>query len=83
MKRIAAFPLWYFATLGTYFVLADLTTTPRALGFVVAAAVAALVTIDPLHLFWAQTTQDATSPANVAASSVARRESQAADQPRV
>ena len=52
IKRIAALPFWYFAAVGTYFVIADITNTPRMFGFVVGAAVALFVFADPAHLFW-------------------------------
>ena len=51
-KRIAAFALWYFAAVGIYFVIADLTETPRILGFLVGAGVAIFVAADPARLFW-------------------------------
>jgi hypothetical protein len=53
IKRIAALPLWYLATVSVYFALADLTGTPRVLGFLVGACVAIFVFADPAHLFWA------------------------------
>ena len=57
MKRIAAVPLWYFASLGTYFAFADLTGTPRVIGFAFAVLVAVFVATDPAHLFWPRTAQ--------------------------
>jgi sterol desaturase/sphingolipid hydroxylase (fatty acid hydroxylase superfamily) len=50
-RAIAAF-LWFAATWVGYELLWSLTEVPRIAGPVIAFTVAALVTLDPLALFW-------------------------------
>jgi len=52
LKRSAAALLWYAMIWVGYEILWSVTGVPRPLGPVVAAAVAMLVTVDPVHLFW-------------------------------
>jgi hypothetical protein len=51
-KRALAAFLWFAATWVGYEVLWSLTEVPRIAGPVIAFTVAALVTLDPLALFW-------------------------------
>jgi hypothetical protein len=51
-KRIAVALLWFAATWFGYEVLWSVTGAPRLIGPVVAFVVSALVTIDPMALFW-------------------------------
>jgi hypothetical protein len=50
-RAIAAF-LWFAATWVGYEIVWSVTGVPRVLGPVVAFAVAAIVTVDPLAAFW-------------------------------
>jgi hypothetical protein len=52
LKRSTAALLWYAMIWVGYEVLWSVTALPRPLGPVIATAVAMLVTVDPLHLFW-------------------------------
>jgi hypothetical protein len=52
-RAIVAF-LWFAATWVGYELLWSLTEVPRIAGPVIAFTVAALVTLDPLALFWSR-----------------------------
>jgi hypothetical protein len=54
-KRAFAAFLWFAATWFGYEVIWSLTGVPRIAGPVIAFAVAAFITVDPLGLFWPQT----------------------------
>jgi hypothetical protein len=51
-KRALAALLWFSATWFGYEIVWSLTDVPRLAGPVIAFTVAALVTFDPLALFW-------------------------------
>ena len=51
-KRALAASLWFAAVWVGYEVVWSLTDVPRVAGPVIAFTVAALVTLDPLGLFW-------------------------------
>ena len=51
-KRALAAFLWFAATWVGYEIVWSLTDVPRIAGPIVAFTVAALVTLDPLALFW-------------------------------
>ena len=55
LKRALAAFLWFAATWVGYEIVWSLTDVPRIAGPVIAFAVAALVTLDPLALFWPRT----------------------------
>lgn len=52
LKRMAAAPLWYVATLMAYELVIYVTGGPHALGPILAGAIALVVGIDPLHRIW-------------------------------
>jgi len=52
LKRALAAFLWFAATWVGYEIVWSLTDVPRIAGPIVAFTVAALVTLDPLALFW-------------------------------
>ena len=52
LKRALAAFLWFAATWVGYEIVWSLTDVPRIAGPVIAFTVAALVTLDPLALFW-------------------------------
>jgi hypothetical protein len=52
LKRSAAALLWYAMIWVGYEILWSVAGVPRPLGPVIAAAVAMLVTVDPVHMFW-------------------------------
>jgi hypothetical protein len=52
LKRAIAASLWFSAIWVGYELVWSLTEVPRIAGPVIAFAVAALVTLDPLALFW-------------------------------
>jgi hypothetical protein len=56
-RAIAAF-LWFSATWVGYEIVWSLTGVPRLAGPVIAFTVAALVTLDPMALFWPRETSD-------------------------
>jgi hypothetical protein len=56
-KRAFAASLWFAATWFGYEIAWSLTDVPRIAGPFVAFAVAALVTLDPLSLFWPRSAQ--------------------------
>lgn len=62
LKRIAAALLWYAMVWIGYEVAWSVAGLPRLLGPVLAASVAMVVVVDPLHLFWPrpEVTPDAT-----------------------
>jgi hypothetical protein len=53
-KRAVAAVLWFAAVWATYEVVWSLTGLPRMLGPVLAAAIAAVVTVDPSGWFWSR-----------------------------
>jgi len=55
-KRALAAFLWFSATWVAYEIVWSLTGVPRMAGPVIAFAVAALVTLDPMALFWPRAT---------------------------
>ena len=57
-KRAMAAFLWFAATWVGYEIVWSLTGVPRLAGPVIAFAVAALVTLDPMALFWSRATSD-------------------------
>jgi hypothetical protein len=57
-KRALAAFLWFSATWVGYEIVWSLTGVPRMAGPVIAFTVAALVTIDPMALFWPRTASD-------------------------
>ena len=52
LKRALAASLWFAAVWVGYEIVWSLTDAPRLAGPVIAFTVAALVTLDPLALFW-------------------------------
>jgi hypothetical protein len=52
LKRALAAFLWFAATWVGYEIVWSLTDVPRIAGPVIAFTVAAIVTLDPLALFW-------------------------------
>ena len=52
LKRALAASLWFAAVWVGYEIVWSLTDVPRIAGPVIAFTVAALVTLDPLALFW-------------------------------
>jgi hypothetical protein len=52
LKRALAASLWFAAVWVGYEIVWSLTDVPRIAGPIVAFTVAALVTLDPLALFW-------------------------------
>jgi hypothetical protein len=59
-KRALAALLWFSATWVGYEIVWSLMDVPRLAGPVIAFTVAALVTIDPMALFWPRATADST-----------------------
>ena len=57
-KRALAAFLWFSATWVGYEIVWSLTGVPRLAGPVIAFAVAAVVTLDPMALFWPRATSD-------------------------
>ena len=57
-KRALAAFLWFAATWVGYEIVWSLTDAPRLAGPVIAFTVSALVTLDPLALFWPRSTSD-------------------------
>ena len=55
-KRVVAALLWFGVTWFGYEIVWSLTGVPRAMGPVVATAIAAFVAIDPMTLFWPRPT---------------------------
>ena len=55
-KRALAAVLWFAATWIGYEIVWSLTGVPRLAGPVIAFTVAALVTLDPMALFWTRST---------------------------
>jgi hypothetical protein len=55
-KRALAAILWFAAVWVGYEILWSLTDVPRIAGPIVAFAVAALVTVDPMAFFWPRST---------------------------
>jgi len=53
-KRAVAAVLWFAAVWFTYEVVWSLTGLPRLLGPVLAATIAAVVTVDPTGWFWSR-----------------------------
>jgi hypothetical protein len=58
-KRALAAVLWFAATWIGYEIVWSLTGVPRLAGPVIAFTVAALVTLDPMALFWTRATSGA------------------------
>ena len=56
-KRIAAALLWFYVGWYAWAFLATVTPVSSMWGPVFGAAIAALVTIDPLHWFWRRTSR--------------------------
>ena len=56
-KRALGAVLWFAAVWLGYEVLWSVTGAPRLIGPVLAFAVAAVVTLDPIQLFWPTTTE--------------------------
>lgn len=52
LKRAAAAFLWYAMVWVGYEILWSMTGLPRMVGPILAASVAMIVVVDPLHLFW-------------------------------
>ena len=52
LKRAAAASLWFLATWVGYEIVWSMTDVPRMLGPLLAGAVALIVTVDPLRIFW-------------------------------
>jgi hypothetical protein len=53
-KRAVAAVLWFAAVWVTYEVIWSVTGVPRVLGPVLAATIAAIVTLDPTGWFWSR-----------------------------
>ena len=51
-KRVLAAGLWFVAAWFGYEILWSVTGVPRPIGPLLAAGIAALVVLDPLHRFW-------------------------------
>jgi hypothetical protein len=64
-KRAAAAFLWYAMVWVGYEIAWSVAGLPRMLGPVIAASVAMIVVVDPLHLFWPR--PDAPAPRSVEA----------------
>lgn len=52
LKRAAAASLWFLATWVGYEIVWSMTDVPRMIGPLLAGAVALIVTVDPLRVFW-------------------------------
>jgi hypothetical protein len=52
LKRAAAAFLWYAMVWVGYEIACSIAGLPRMLGPILAASVAMIVVVDPLHLFW-------------------------------
>lgn len=61
-KRALAAFLWFSAVWVGYELVWSLTDVPRIAGPVIAFTVAALVTLDPLALFWPRAADSAAAP---------------------
>jgi hypothetical protein len=66
-KRALAAALWFAAVWFTYEVVWSLTGLPRVLGPVLAATIAAVVTVDPTGWFWRRPTASRVSTALIPA----------------
>jgi hypothetical protein len=52
LKRVAAASLWILATWVGYEIIWSITEVPRIIGPLLAGAVALIVMVDPLRVFW-------------------------------
>jgi hypothetical protein len=60
-KRALAAALWFASVWFTYEVVWSLTGLPRVLGPLLAATIAAVVTVDPTGWFWSRSTSSRVS----------------------
>jgi hypothetical protein len=70
-KRALAAVLWFAATWIGYEIVWSLTGVPRLAGPVIAFTVAALVTLDPMALFWTRSASDSPVRHGLGSSAVA------------
>jgi hypothetical protein len=70
-KRAIAASLWFAATWVGYEIVWSLTGVPRLAGPVIAFTVAALVTLDPMALFWPRATADSPTGRGLGSTAVA------------
>jgi len=72
LKRVAAAFLWYAMVWVGYEIASSLVGLPRLIGPVLSAAVAMLVVVDPLRLFWPHSEDTADKPFRLGAPSLDR-----------
>jgi hypothetical protein len=70
-KRALAAFLWFAATWVGYEIVWSLTDVPRLAGPVIAFTVAALVTLDPMALFWTRSSTSSSMARGLGSSAVA------------
>jgi len=70
-KRALVAFLWFAATWIGYEIVWSLTDVPRLAGPVIAFTVAALVTLDPLALFWPRSSSESPVSRGLGSSAVA------------
>ena len=70
-KRSLAALLWFSATWVGYEIVWSMADVPRLAGPVIAFTVAALVTLDPLALFWPRSSSDSSIGRSLGSTSVA------------
>jgi hypothetical protein len=62
LTRVAAAFLWYAMVWIGYEIAWSVVGLPRLIGPILAAAVAMIVVVDPLHLFWPRSEATADTP---------------------
>lgn len=62
LKRVAAAFLWYAMVWVGYEIVWSIAGVPRLIGPILAAVVAMMVVVDPLHLFWPRAEAAADTP---------------------
>jgi hypothetical protein len=67
LKRVAAAFLWYALVWVGYEIASSVVGLPRLIGPVLSAAVAMIVVVDPLNLFWPHSEHTADEPFHLSA----------------